>query len=1583
MHTFFRRTISACIALAVLAAILGASTARTAGAREPDGPSRRNMVDPVLVIDKTVQSATAGVDAADTVQYRITINHAGGSTADAHNLNVTDDMPAALQGTVIASAQIGAVNVAASFAINGSGDLVTVGDVDLPLGQVLVINLTGTVRNTVNTGGTIANAATVTWQNSANQQLPGYTATDLAPSITIPLVFSVVKSTNPPVTEVVVGATVTYQLATTVIEGTTNNLQWVDTLPAGMSYVPSSLVVSNANGMTVNGLNVNLSGQTLTAQATSVINPGNVNNAAAADTDTFFLTYQATVNPVPAGTVLTNDVDASANPGLSDNNNSASVTVVEPALLVNKTITTATGGVDAGDTLRYQIRLTHVAANQAGAHNLNISDDMPAALQNGTIVSAIVSDGVNSRNVAGALSINGSGDLVTTGDIDLAINTNGAADESLTMVVQGTVRDAISPGGTIANAATVTWQNSANQQLPSYTATGLAPLITIPAPFAVAASITPPTSVVGVGDTITYQLATTVLEGTTNNLQWADTLPAGVTYVPGSLSVADANGMTVNGLNADLTGQILTLQATSVVNPGNVNNASAVDSDTFLLTYQVTVNPGPSGTVLTNDVDASADPGLSDNNNSVSVTVIAPELTLDATLLSSGSGVDAADIVSYQIVIAPTGTSGADANNLLITDTLPIQLRDVSLVSAIVSDGATSTNVAGAFAVSAGALRTVGDVDLQLNTNGAQDQRLTIIVTGTVADTVTQGATIANSATVSWANGAGQRRPSFSATDAAPAITVPTVFALAKALSPPASAVNVGQELTYHLTTTLLEGTTTNVEWVDTLPAGVTYVPGSATVSAANGMTVNGLGADLTGQILTIQAASIVNPGNVAASTIDSDSLVIAYRVTVNAVPNGAVLTNQADGAADPGLSDTGNTTTVTVREPELTLATTLLTSGAGVDAADAVRYRIQISHTAASASNALDLDVVDDLPGALRNVSLVSAIVSDGATSTNVAGVFAINGDGDLVTTGDVDLRLNTNGSNDQALTIVVAGTVRDTIAPGATIANSAAVTWENVAGLRNPSYAASGAAPPITVPAPFGVVAAVADGRSQATNGETLTYELRTTLLEGTTANLRWVDTLPAGLRYVPGSATVSAANGMTVNGFGAAAVGQVLTIQAGSVVNPGTVDDPASADFDTFTISYDVVVTAGAAPGAVLTNRVDASADNVLPDNGNAASVTVIAPALTISKTADTAMPVFGQVLTYTVTVSHAAASTADAHDLLITDTLPLGLSYVPGSASLPPGGVDESGDPVIVFSIPALSRSGGASQSFTYRAVVGAPPLVGIGDSLTNAIALAWTTRPGPAPDERISTAATAATVTASGVDLALSLRAAPATATPGAALAYTLVFTNQGNLPALSSVLTHPILPQIVGVSFVSSGAVVTNTGAVPAYVWRIGALAPGRTGIITVTGTLDPLLNSDQSLSSTATIAGGGDRIAANNSAAATISAVVPRVSLANPQFSAGESAGSASVQVNLSVANPAGDVVVDYATANGSAIAGSDYAAISGTLTIPRGQTSGLLTISIINDGLYEPTESFTITLSNARGAALAAPVAAPFSII
>jgi hypothetical protein len=80
----------------------------------------------------------------------------------------------------------------------------------------------------------------------------------------------------------------------------------------------------------------------------------------------------------------------------------------------------------------------------------------------------------------------------------------------------------------------------------------------------------------------------------------------------------------------------------------------------------------------------------------------------------------------------------------------------------------------------------------------------------------------------------------------------------------------------------------------------------------------------------------------------------------------------------------------------------------------------------------------------------------------------------------------------------------------------------------------------------------------------------------------------------------------------------------------------------------------------------------------------------------------------------------------------------------------------------------------------------------------------------------------------------------------------------------------------------------------------------------------------------------------------------------------------SATFTVTLSAASSQ-PVTVAYASVNGTATAGSDYRATSGTLTIPAGQTTGTITVLVKGDRLPEANETFFVNLSGATNAVIA----------
>ena len=109
------------------------------------------------------------------------------------------------------------------------------------------------------------------------------------------------------------------------------------------------------------------------------------------------------------------------------------------------------------------------------------------------------------------------------------------------------------------------------------------------------------------------------------------------------------------------------------------------------------------------------------------------------------------------------------------------------------------------------------------------------------------------------------------------------------------------------------------------------------------------------------------------------------------------------------------------------------------------------------------------------------------------------------------------------------------------------------------------------------------------------------------------------------------------------------------------------------------------------------------------------------------------------------------------------------------------------------------------------------------------------------------------------------------------------------------------------------------------------------------------------------------------NTSVAFIWNVTPRLFITDVQVTEGNDGTDTAVfTVSLSAASTL-PITVNFATANGTAIAGSDYQATSGTLPFAPGTTTQTLTVPILGDTLDEPNETFTVTLANPTNATLA----------
>jgi len=151
----------------------------------------------------------------------------------------------------------------------------------------------------------------------------------------------------------------------------------------------------------------------------------------------------------------------------------------------------------------------------------------------------------------------------------------------------------------------------------------------------------------------------------------------------------------------------------------------------------------------------------------------------------------------------------------------------------------------------------------------------------------------------------------------------------------------------------------------------------------------------------------------------------------------------------------------------------------------------------------------------------------------------------------------------------------------------------------------------------------------------------------------------------------------------------------------------------------------------------------------------------------------------------------------------------------------------------------------------------------------------------------------------------------------------------------------------------------------------------------------DSIDEANETVQLTLSNPGGGAGLASPSAATLTIQDDdAPAGSPGNLRFSSsgysvGEGAAAAQLTVER-VGGTAGEVSAQFATANGSAVAGSDFVASSGSVTFGAGDgVAKTVNVPLLDDGAEEPVESFTVALTSpAGGAGLGNPSQATVSI-
>jgi VCBS repeat-containing protein len=106
------------------------------------------------------------------------------------------------------------------------------------------------------------------------------------------------------------------------------------------------------------------------------------------------------------------------------------------------------------------------------------------------------------------------------------------------------------------------------------------------------------------------------------------------------------------------------------------------------------------------------------------------------------------------------------------------------------------------------------------------------------------------------------------------------------------------------------------------------------------------------------------------------------------------------------------------------------------------------------------------------------------------------------------------------------------------------------------------------------------------------------------------------------------------------------------------------------------------------------------------------------------------------------------------------------------------------------------------------------------------------------------------------------------------------------------------------------------------------------------------------------------------------------RLRFSSATYSVLENGGVATIRVGRS-GNPHGACSVNFTTSDGTATAGLDYTATTGTIVFASGQRTKTFTVSVLDDLLIEGNETVNLTLSGVTGASLSSPKTAVVTII
>ena len=511
--------------------------------------------------------------------------------------------------------------------------------------------------------------------------------------------------------------------------------------------------------------------------------------------------------------------------------------------------------------------------------------------------------------------------------------------------------------------------------------------------------------------------------------------------------------------------------------------------------------------------------------------------------------------------------------------------------------------------------------------------------------------------------------------------------------------------------------------------------------------------------------------------------------------------------------------------------------------------------------------------------------------------------------------------------------------VSPAATgtLSNTATVS----SGATDPTPANNSATDTDTLVQSADLAITKTNGAASTVPGASTTYTIAASNAGPSNASATVADTFPASLTC---NWTCVGAGGGTCAANGSGNINQSVVLPVGGAV--------------TYTASCTI---SAAATGTLSNTATVASAINdPVPGNNSATDSDTLTRSgdLSITKTNGASTSTPGGSTTYTIVASNAGPSNMTG---TVADTFPASLTCTwtcvgAGGGTCTAAGSGNINDPV---NLPS-----GGSATYTASCSISAAATGTLSNTATVSSA---DTDPNPA-----NNAATDSDTLSPQADVAITKTDGQTNVNAGSNTVYTIHVSNAGpsNAPAATVADTFPaacVSPTwLCGGS--SGGTCLPGGGG---NINQVVNLPAG--GSVTFTATCPINSAATGTLSNTATAtAGVTDPNAGNNSATDTSTVVaVPVVSIDSVGLTEGDS-GSSNLVFTVTRTTTSTAFDVNYATADGTAAAGSDYTNTSGTLSFTAGgAATQTISVPVTGDLRVEGSESFTLTLSGATGTA------------